>query len=174
MSHNWQELHKQAYRAQMQGEVAEAIHCYEQVVSFNPGYPYALAQLGQLRMMQSGFREGRELYEARFAMQGEHDGPDWRAFPATRWQGESLHEKSLYLWAEQGVGDAVMFAGFLPHVLKQSPSRVVLGIFPKMISLFARSFPSLTIEPLHDAARHAGQGKDRDRHRNGRWLTPSG
>ena len=64
-------------------------------------------------MMRTSFREGRTLYEARFEAQAAGEA-DWRGLPIPRWHGEPLAGKKLYLWAEQGFGDFLMFAGFLP------------------------------------------------------------
>jgi hypothetical protein len=75
--------------------------------------------------------------------------------PVPRWRGEPLAGKKLYLWAEQGLGDLMMFAGFLPHLLSQNPARIVLGVYPRLISIMARSFPEITVEPLENAILHA-------------------
>jgi tetratricopeptide (TPR) repeat protein len=56
---------------------------------------------------ESGFRD----YEARLLYRAE-------AYPtlgkAPVWRGESLAGKSIYVQAEQGIGDAILFARFLP------------------------------------------------------------
>ncbi len=148
-------LHGLGYRAQMMGDFTKAEEYYHRVLKVKPDYPYSKLMLAQLQMMQTNFREGRDLLEARFDAKGENDGPDWRQFPAKRWRGENLAGKRIYIWAEQGVGDLVMFAGFLPALLSQNPLEIVLAVFPKMIPLFKRSFPSIIVESLDNAADRA-------------------
>jgi len=148
-------LHGLGYRAQMMGDFAKAEEYYNRTLRVHPDYPYSKLQLAALQMMQTNFREGRDLWEARFDAKGENDGPDWRGFPAKRWQGENLEGKRMYLWAEQGVGDVIMLAGFLPCLLAQNPLEIVLAVFPKMVPIFKRSFPSITVESLDNAADRA-------------------
>jgi len=152
---HFEALHLLGYGAQTQGEMERAETYFTRAVASNPDYPFARLALAQMQMMRTQFVQGRGDYEARFDAVTEGSGPDWRGLPITRWRGESLQGKKIYLWAEQGLGDIVMFAGFLPFILKQSPARVALGMFPKLNSLFARSFPSIDIELIDDAIHHA-------------------
>jgi len=50
----------------------------------------------------------------------------------------------LFLWAEQGIGDEIMFAGLIadivPHVTK-----VILQVDTRLIGLFSRAFPDIRI-----------------------------
>jgi len=148
-------LHLLGVEAQTQGNYALAEDYYAQALAKKPEYAFSKLALAQLRMMRTGFHEGREEYEARFDAITEGSGPDWRGLPIARWRGESLTGKQVYIWAEQGLGDIVMFAGFLPHLIAEQPKRLVLGMFPKLVSLFARSFPGMRVEPIDDAANHA-------------------
>lgn len=148
-------LHLLGFDAQTRGDHAAAESYYARALASKPDYAFARLALAQVRMMRSGFVEGRDLYEARFEAVTEGRGPDWRGLPIARWSGDPVKGKKIYLWAEQGLGDIVMFAGFLPHLLAGKPARLALGMFPKLISLFSRSFPSLAVEPIDDAMHHA-------------------
>lgn len=143
------------YGAQARGEMALAETYFMRALANKPDYAFAKLAFAQIRMLRTQFEQGRDLYEARFDAVTEGSGPDWRGLPIPRWRGEPLKGKKIYLWAEQGLGDIVMFAGFLPFILSQSPARVVLGMFPKLISLFKRSFPTMDIEPIDDVIHHA-------------------
>lgn len=61
-----------------------------------------------------------------------------------RWQGEPLAGKSLFIWEEQGIGDIIMYAGFLSHLLSQQVS-ITLAVAPDLMSIFQRSFPEIRI-----------------------------
>ncbi|NBB15878.1 tetratricopeptide repeat protein [Caulobacter sp. SLTY] len=60
------------------------------------------------------------------------------------WTPESdLHGKSLLLIGEQGLGDELLFANAIPDVLEAlgPDGRLTLSLEPRLIPLFARSFP---------------------------------
>ncbi len=83
--------------------------------------------------------------------------PKWRArvarFSCPEWRGESLAGKRLLVWAEQGLGDQVMFLNSLADVQAQA-AHVVLEASPRLATLFARSFPGVEVVP------HAGAEPD--------------
>src|SRR5690242_14843961 len=106
----------------MLGNLDSAAEYYQRALALQPGYSFSQLALGQLQMLQSNFREGRALYENRFRNAKE---VYWKDFPAVRWRGESLTGKRLYLWDEQGIGDILMYAGFLPALLAQKPAEIV-------------------------------------------------
>lgn len=50
----------------------------------------------------------------------------------------------LFLSAEQGLGDEVLYASLIPEILKQVSS-LGIGVEPRLVPLFARSFPRATV-----------------------------
>jgi hypothetical protein len=52
------------------------------------------------------------------------------------WKGEDLSERSIIVWAEQGYGDVIQFARFLP-ILKERGARVFLHVPLALERLFA-------------------------------------
>jgi hypothetical protein len=135
-----------AHRAQLAGDFPKVQHYAQQALALNPGDPYAQQLLCQLLLWDTQFRQGLEYYENRFDAHGEFDARDWRQFPAPRWRGESLTGKHLYLWTEQGVGDIIQFASFLPRLLEEKPASVTFGTHAKLVPLLQRSFPAIRIE----------------------------
>jgi hypothetical protein len=148
-------LHLLGHAAQAEGDFARAESFYARALAAKPDYAFARLALAQMRLLCSGFAEGGGDYEARFEAITEASGPDWRGLPTRRWRGEPLKGKKIYIWAEQGLGDIAMFAGFLPPLLTQKPARAVLGMFPKLVTLFERSFPALHVESSEEAIHHA-------------------
>ncbi len=90
------------------------------------------------------FRKGLRLYdEARQSIESKQKF--LRAYPFPEWKGESLKDKSILLWAEQGVGDQIMQARCLEQILEQSPQRVVVEADPRVFPGLQRSFPEVEV-----------------------------
>lgn len=95
---------------------------------------FALLALGR-------FDEGWEDYAWRWNSI-EQEVP--RPFLQSRWDGTTLTGKSILIWGEQGIGDEIMYASILADVLK-SARQVTLECEPRLVPVFARSFPSIQV-----------------------------
>lgn len=133
----------------------------------NLGYAYALARqfdrgeplLRQALELAPEHRRARRnlglyhLVRGRFEEGWRHNEGPWdterlrasgQSFPQPWWHGEPLQGRSLLVWAEQGLGDQIMFCNPLPDLLAQGAA-VVVQCEPRLERLFARSFPAATI-----------------------------
>ncbi len=63
------------------------------------------------------FAQGWQDYEARWSL-GELPAPPWRC---PRWRGEDLNHKQLLLSTEQGFGDTLLAARFIPLIAARYP-----------------------------------------------------
>jgi hypothetical protein len=66
------------------------------------------------------------------------------------WTGGSLNRVRLLVRAEQGVGDQVLFASLIPELAQRAKAdggSVILECEPRLVSLFARSFPEISVRP---------------------------
>ena len=90
-----------------------------------------------LALLRHGdFANGWPDYEWR-----DHDVAS-AAYPYTVWDGTRLDDQStLLVCAEQGLGDQIMFASCIPDLLALAP-RCVIECDPRLVRLFARSFPA--------------------------------
>lgn len=101
--------------------------------------------------------EGWDAYAARLSPDFPA-APDFR-LPGRPWTpGESLGGRSLLAVGEQGLGDEVMFAGLVPDLLAElgEGGRLSLAVEPRLVSLFARSFPVARVVG-HATDRSAGR-----------------
>jgi tetratricopeptide (TPR) repeat protein len=88
--------------------------------------------------------EGWDAYEARF--DDQFAGALHIVIDRPRWTPESdLKGKSMLLVGEQGLGDEVMFANYLPDLVEAlgPDGRLSVALEPRLIPLFQRSFPSV-------------------------------
>jgi hypothetical protein len=56
------------------------------------------------------------------------------------WSGAKKNNR-LLVWAEQGIGDQILFASMLRE-LEQFPQQIIVSIDKRLIQIFTRSFPS--------------------------------
>jgi len=120
------------------------------------------AQMGlcMLLLHTGEFERGWEKYEWRWQCDGFEARPTVVDAVAKAWDGSPLEDKTILVYPEQGVGDDVMFASCLPE-LTLAAKRCIVLTRPRLVPLFARSFPSAEIHPsdtLHDANRSAALG----------------
>jgi len=71
-----------------------------------------------------------------------HEAP--RPFAQPRWNGEDLNGKTLLVWGEQAVGDELMFATMLPHILARA-NHVIIETEHRLQPLLRRSFPDAEV-----------------------------
>jgi hypothetical protein len=65
-------------------------------------------------------------------------------FAAPDWDGASLSGHTLLYYAEQGLGDHIMYASCLPDLLPRA-ERIVVECEPRLATLFRRSFPQAVV-----------------------------
>jgi tetratricopeptide (TPR) repeat protein len=68
-------------------------------------------------------------------------------YPGERWRGQSVLEKTLWVYPEQGFGDLFHFARFLP-MAGQRVGRLVFGCHPALASIFSRIPGVSEVAPL--------------------------
>lgn len=89
--------------------------------------------------------EGWELYDWRLSSQLT-TAPRFHV-SGTLWSGQDLSGKSLFICAEQGLGDEVMMASMLPDILERlgPEGSLTLAVEARLMPLFNRSFPTVEI-----------------------------
>lgn len=99
--------------------------------------------LSTIDLLHENYERGWELYKSRFVTETRQR----RLLPQKWWNGEDLLDKTILILAEQGLGDQVMFASCIKDLLQRSPRKIILEVEPRLVKLFARSFPELSIIP---------------------------
>lgn len=123
------------------GADAAAESAYLAALERDPGLVNAHWNLALLRLRQGRYAEAWPGYEWRWRRPGAplhyHDH-----HPA--WDGGPFAGRTLLLHTEQGLGDAMQFARYLPRV-QALGGRVVLECPPSLLRLFAASFPGIEL-----------------------------
>jgi len=127
------------------GDVDDALALYGRAIAHEPDNAQARLNRAVLHLLKGNLKDGWRDYGARLKVPGKAPVPDHKLI---RWTGGSLKRTRLLVTAEQGVGDHIMFASMLPdlaaHAARDGGS-VVLDCDPRLVDLFARSFPGVTV-----------------------------
>ncbi|HAT49674.1 MAG: tetratricopeptide repeat protein [Nitrospirae bacterium] len=117
--------------SQEEGNHEAALLSIDRSLQCHPDAPQAhMAKAFSLLMLER-FAEGWLEYEWRWRL----DNLSPRICPKPRWQGESLAGKSIYVYTEQGFGDAIMVCRLL-KLLKAGGARVHFECKAELESLF--------------------------------------
>ncbi|AWB08296.1 hypothetical protein A6A40_24950 (plasmid) [Azospirillum humicireducens] len=140
------------------GRPEEADAAYRQAVEDEPGLTLAAFNRGYAALARGELAAGWTGLEARFA--AGQALPD-RRFRIPAWDGGDLTGKTVLVWREQGVGDELMFSACYADLIARA-GQVILECEPRLVDLFARSFPqavvrAATADPV-DADCHVPAG----------------
>jgi tetratricopeptide (TPR) repeat protein len=128
---------------------AALIDCDDALAGHMAEHERATMTLARSTMLiaQGRLKEGWDAYEARLS----HHYYDALLFMIDRpaWTPDmDLRGKTLLVFAEQGLGDEVLFANLVPDVIEAlgPDGQLILAVEPRLTDLFARSFPAARIE----------------------------
>jgi len=107
--------------------------------AIDPNHAKAQLELGELDLLAGFFREGFAGYEWRYHLPHAIGLLPQNDVPA--WDGSELNGEGLFVYVEQGYGDSIMFARFLPLAAARG-ARIVLGVSAPLVRLF-HGFPGV-------------------------------
>lgn len=110
--------------------------------------PQAVYALACVELARGYYPEGFRLAECRYEHPDVTQFINGDLFDKPRWKGESLAGKRLLVHAEQGLGDMLMCARYLP-ALVQSGASVSAEIHEIALSLLAPNFPDVDFLQIH-------------------------
>ncbi|HVT87838.1 MAG TPA: tetratricopeptide repeat protein [Tepidisphaeraceae bacterium] len=114
-------------------EVAPGTDAFRQAIAVSPDYALAHFNLSQALLLQGQWLEGWTEQEWRWrARELKLLKPD---YAAPMWDGSQLNGQTLFLFAEQGFGDAIHFARYIPLAAKRG-ARVIIGCQAELAQLF--------------------------------------
>jgi len=113
----------------------EAIASFQRALHIDPALVEAHLNLGSLLLSLGKYVEGWPEYEFRYdpGYSGRQTIPPNLTFP--RWQGEPLAGKSIVIWPEQGFGDEIQFARYIPMLKTRGASSITLVCKPPLRAL---------------------------------------
>ncbi len=115
------------------GRTAEAFAAYDKTIAVKPDYADAYYHRGSALLLHGRFAEGWRDFEWRWKV--TDCGFDRPLLRAAEWRGENLAGKSVIVYSEQGLGDAIQFARFLPRLTERG-ARLTFLCHPGLVHLF--------------------------------------
>jgi tetratricopeptide (TPR) repeat protein len=118
--------------------IEEALASYDRAIALKPGYADALNNRALAKLLLGRFREAWADHEWRWQTNAFAGGRPNVSAPA--WQGEDLASRRILVFCEQGFGDIIQFARYLP-LLVQRGARVTF-LMPETIVRLLRPLTS--------------------------------
>jgi hypothetical protein len=106
---------------------------YDAAVAADPDYHEAHYHRGSTLLLNGRYEEGWRDFEHRW--QVADCGFDRPALNAAEWRGESLQGRSIVVYSEQGLGDTIQFARYLPELAQRGGTLTFL-CHPNLMRLF--------------------------------------
>ena len=125
----------------------EALNFYRRSIEINPEFPDAHWNSALTLLLSGNFKEGFEQYEWRWKRKEltsrRYD------FLKPSWNGSPLEGKNIFIYAEQGIGDEIMFASCIPNVIAQG-KLCIIACEKRLVPLFSRSFSDALVTAHFD------------------------
>ena len=103
------------------GRLNDALACCRQALRHDPDYAKAHVTLAYFSFLQGNFTEGWPEHEWRW----KRRDLSLPVFKQPRWDGSSLQDQTILLFAEQGLGDTLQFVRYAP-IVKQTGATVLV------------------------------------------------
>lgn len=127
----------------------EALAYTLRAIELNPDASDPRLGASQLQFMQGKLKDAWENYNFRLDKRRAANQTQHYTHKLPMWQGEPLSGKTLFVAAEQGIGDEVMWASYLPYLYEQA-DQLVIGCDPRLVTLYSRRFPNAIVCPYLD------------------------
>lgn len=121
-------------------EFDKACTYYRKAIELNPDYITAHWNLSEVLLKQGILGLGWDEYEwgLRFNARGHY------RLPIPVWDGVDAHKKTIYIQAEQGLGDEIRYASCFNEVIDFS-EQCVIECDHRLAELYKRSFPGAIV-----------------------------
>ncbi|MGD9644129.1 MAG: tetratricopeptide repeat protein [Pirellulales bacterium] len=118
-----------------QGRLSEAEDCAQQALASERTSAEDHWTAASLRLLRGELPDAWEEHEWRLKLPGRQH----HTFPGLKWDGRPLAGAAILLYAEQGLGDGLQFARYVPQVIERG-GRPILVAPKQLVPLLRESF----------------------------------
>ena len=113
-----------------------ALDDFDEALKLNPAFKEALYIKSFIKLASQSFKDGWHLYENRWKSSEKEkylitSKPELKDF--------NVADKTIFIWAEQGLGDQILYSSLLSDAFKIQ-NRFYVSLDPRLIPIFKRSF----------------------------------
>ena len=131
---------------QARGLHEDVVAIYDQFLDKNPDVVEARWNRALANLTVGRLTDGWQDFECRW---------DWKGYPSRekklsipKWQGEDLEGKSVLLWAEQGMGDQILFLTLALPLIRDSQIKVAIEVDAKLVNIVSLWYPEAEVKAL--------------------------
>ena len=128
------------------GRYRDALERFARVARAQPGHGEAQLRYALSCLRLGDFDRGWAGYDWRWHAESFVDENPVRAWPFPLWDGRALHDGSLLVVAEQGIGDEILFASWFDQAQTRA-SNLIVECDPRLTAVLERSFPGIATLP---------------------------
>jgi len=132
------------------GRRGDAFASFDAAVAAGPDYHEAYYHRGSAKLLTGRFEEGWRDFEHRWKV--ADCGFDRPVLQAPEWRGEPLKGSSIVVYSEQGMGDTIQFARFLPRLV-HAGAKLTFLCHGQLIRLFRNFAQEMEIVPAVEGGR---------------------
>lgn len=114
------------------GRMEEALNAFEEALARDPENKQAHRGRTRTLLLAGNYELGFAEYEWRWARSGAVK----RSFNQPEWEGDEINGRRILLYSEQGLGDTIQMARYIPLVAAKSGT-VIVQCQPSLVSLIA-------------------------------------
>lgn len=86
-------------------------------------------------LFSGDYANGLRAFESRFS----YKLPEFNKYPYPKWKGEDLSHSTIFIQAEQGVGDTWCYSRFFPAIAEKA-EKIIVGCQPELVRVFQAQF----------------------------------
>lgn len=127
-------LYNIAFTYKKFGDMENALPYYTRVLEIDPNHAEAIFSQGLAYIAMGDFEKGFRGYEWRYSRPSQGS---LRTYPQPRWDGSDLEGKTIFVHAEQGLGDTFQFIRYA-KLIKEKNGKLIVGVQKPLVTLIKR------------------------------------
>ncbi|MBF0382578.1 MAG: tetratricopeptide repeat protein [Magnetococcales bacterium] len=145
---------------QEQGDYKASIIQYQKAVAINHCFADAFHNLSLNQLLIEDFTNGFKNYHWRWQI-NNFDTVSYNKYENKLWQGEQLDNKRVLVWAEQGIGESIIYFNLLNELIKRG-AELTFECDKRLIPIFSRSLTAISFVAKHGHGNVNSQNEDYD------------